>query len=194
MKIEDVKLGMKVRANEKSNERYNITTEENSCEGEVVELTGSKMKITVTGMKAGVFYIGHRFDVEPAYFDAIGEQDENKETLAEEELKQNFMLSCIEDTTGFESFKFDDISNLDIIISTLEVTKEEKMKELMTIMLQSAKEFADIQIASEKHTLTDELRIKAIVTQLQLKLIQVTKEEIEEQITNLKKLRDIITK
>lgn len=193
MKIEDVKLGMKVRANEKSNERYNFTTEKNGCEGEVVALTGNKMKITVTGMKAGVC-IGKRYDVEPAYFDAIGEEDENKETLAEEELKQTFMLSCIEDTTGFEPFKFDDISNLDIIISTLEVTKEEKMKELMTIMLQSAKEFADIQIASEKHTLTDELRIKAIATQLQLKHIQVTKEDIEEQITNLKKLRDIITK
>lgn len=73
MNIEDVRIGMKVKANEESNARYCYSTEFNECEGIVREINGDSITLEVTKHKkeweVGETYAG----LYPYYFDSIEE-------------------------------------------------------------------------------------------------------------------------
>lgn len=188
MKIEEVRIGMKVRANKDSNERYNFTTEEYGCIGKVVSIhaNSNMMKIVITDSKND-YQLGQRFDVEPEYFEpAISEKEEP-------ETKESLLLECIKGTTGFDAFKFDDISALDTMIDALEKAREDKKEELSDLAIESAVAFTEVEFANRQGMATDDLRTKAILIQLNMAHTKVTISDIEEQIKNLKKLKEIVT-
>lgn len=72
MRHENLKIGMLVRANELSNERYRHTTADNNCEGIVVKINHSDFSLKVTKNK-DTNEIGRVFDVEAKCFDIVKE-------------------------------------------------------------------------------------------------------------------------
>lgn len=189
MRFEDVKIGMEVKANKKSNGAYSITTEENNCKGKVVKLLPEfgEFELLVTRCNGFEEYTNATFDVEPEYFEPVVSEKE------EPEIKGSLLLECIKGTTGFDAFKFDDISALDTMIDTLEKARENKKEELADLAVESAVAFTEVEFANRKGMATDDLRTKAILIQLNMAHTKVTITDIEEQIKNLKKLKEIVT-
>lgn len=189
MKFEDLKIGMEVKANKISNCNYLITTERNNCKGKVVRLLPEygEFELLITRCDGFEQYINDTFEVKPEYFEPVVSEKEAPE------IKESLLLECIKGTTGFEAFKFDDISVLDTIIDSLEKTKEAKKEELAGLAVESAVAFTEVEFANRQGMATDDLRTKAILIQLNMAHTKVTISDIEEQIKNLKKLKEIVT-
>lgn len=79
MLLSELKVGMLVKANKRSNERYRITTEKNGCIGRVKKVGfGGAFKIQIT-QHCNSFIIGQNYDVDCRYFDIYEEgKVENK--------------------------------------------------------------------------------------------------------------------
>lgn len=73
----ELKVGMKVKANEESNDRYSITKEAYGCEGEVIKIKENGFVLKITACKHSG-YIGSELDVEAKYFDLVEEIKEDK--------------------------------------------------------------------------------------------------------------------
>lgn len=189
MEFKDLKIGMEVKANTKSNCEYLYTTEENNCKGKVINLFPElgEFELLVTRCDGFEEQINNTFYVEPEYFEPVTSEKEEPET------KESLLLECIKGTTGFEAFKFDDMSKLVEIIEALERTLEDKKKEIAVLAIKSAVEFADLEFACKKELATDSLRADAILVQLEMTHIKVTIDDLETQIKALKKLKEIVT-
>lgn len=73
----ELKLGMTVKANEESNDKYIITKEAYGCEGVVTEIDGKYFSLKVTEHQR-IQYIGNKYEVEVKYFDLVEEIKEEK--------------------------------------------------------------------------------------------------------------------
>ena len=79
MVLSELKAGMLVKANKKSNKRYGVTTEENGCIGRIKTVGfGGAFNLQVT-QHCQSFRIGQNYDVDCRYFDIYEEgKVENK--------------------------------------------------------------------------------------------------------------------
>lgn len=72
MQIEDIKVGMKVKANKESDGIHTVTTQSNECVGEVTHVGATYVKVKITGHKLD-HEIGQVYSVRPVALDRLEE-------------------------------------------------------------------------------------------------------------------------
>lgn len=88
----ELKIGMKVRANERSNGRYGVTRQSDNCEGIVKGInSGGTFTLKITKHDS-VCELGNTYTVAPEYFDKVEETGIIAVEL-KEEVKQEFELN-----------------------------------------------------------------------------------------------------
>lgn len=81
MKFEDCKIGMTVKMNELSNDRYSITTKSRGCVGKIVNMYDFNNTVVIRVLEHSYHsYVGKTFDIEPQYFDPVYQ---NNSTICE---------------------------------------------------------------------------------------------------------------
>lgn len=89
MRHEELKVGMLVKANEKSNARYCYTTQMRGCRGIVKEIEDEVFTLEITEHE-NILEIGVTYGVEAEYFDIVEESTGMKIELKEEVKKLDF--------------------------------------------------------------------------------------------------------
>lgn len=138
MKFEDLKIGMKVRANEKSNARYAWTTKDYNCFGEVVAIEADefKMKVTHHDMESRV---GCELWVSPEYFEPVFEVGDiveaidNRYSYTCKEYKWVGVISHIDEDNTFtaQTISADYGSHVDEMYDSLEFQHFTKRPDLV---------------------------------------------------------------
>lgn len=87
MKFKDLKVGMKVRAIEESNIRYNITNSKNKWQGVVTKIyKKSKLFNAITTKSIDDHYINSNFLLDPKHFEPIEEEKSKKKIITMSEI------------------------------------------------------------------------------------------------------------
>lgn len=89
MRHEDLKVGMLVKANEKSNARYCYTNQRKGCKGIVKRINDSDFELEITEHENSL-EIGVTYDVKAEYFDIVEESTGMKIELKEEVKELDF--------------------------------------------------------------------------------------------------------
>lgn len=87
MKFEDLKIGMKLKANEKSNIHYTITNNKNEWQGVVTKIDKKRNFFNaITTKTIDNSYINSRFSLDPKYFEPIEEEKPKKKIVTMSEI------------------------------------------------------------------------------------------------------------
>lgn len=96
----ELRVGMKVRANERSNRRYGVTKQSENCEGIVQSIhSGDTFTLKITN-HASACEIGTTYSVAPEYFDKVEDAPILVELKAVEKVKVNIGDLVVTDSSN----------------------------------------------------------------------------------------------